>query len=282
MSRLRSATRLDDAGERRPSARGSPGAADVSGVAPLPTFVIIGAQKSATRWLRQNLGRHPDIYIPPRELKYFNHPKRVDVLGTAWYRAQFDGWAGEAIIGEGTPGYMMLGHRPADVARRIQATVPEARLLALLRNPVDRAFSAFLHHKRAERIHPRARLLDTVRRCQPEDDWMGIVAGGWYAASLGPYVELFGDQLLVLIHDDIEQDPQSVYVSALRHVGAPTDFEPPSLDRVVFSHQDGADADNISVAERCELFELFRDDIARLETMLGRDLTMWQPSATPG
>ena len=172
----------------RPEGRRAPQTSPTE--APLPTFIIIGAQKSATRWLRQNLGRHPDIFVPARELKYFNHPKRVDVLGTAWYRAQFDRWAGEAITGEATPGYMMLGHRPAVVAERIQATVPEVRLIALLRNPVDRAYSAFLHHQRAERIHPRARLLDTVRRCRPEDDWMGIIAGGWYAASLGPYVEL--------------------------------------------------------------------------------------------
>jgi len=250
---------------------------------PLPTFIIIGAQKSATRWLRQNLGRHPDIFTPPRELKYFNHPKRVDVLGVAWYRAQFAGWVGEAITGEATPGYMMLGHRPADVAARIRLTVPEVRLIALLRNPVDRAYSAVLHHKRAERIHPRAQLLETVRLFRPEDDWMGIVAGGWYAASLSPYVELFGDQLLVLVHDDIKPDPVRVYESALRHVGATTDFVPPSLNRVVFSNRKGADArSGLSAAERCELFEFFREDVVRLEDMLGRDLSMWRPPAPVG
>jgi hypothetical protein len=249
---------------------------------PLPTFIIIGAQKSATRWLRQNLGRHPDIFVSARELKYFNHAERVDVLGAAWYRAQFDGWAGEAITGEATPGYMMLGHRPADVAQRIRATVPEVRLIAVLRNPVDRAYSAFLHHKRAERIHPRAQLLDTVRRGKPEDDWMGIIAGGWYAASLDPYVELFGDRLLVLVHDDIQLDTRTVYRSALRHVGATIDFEPPSLDSVVFSNQGGEHTDRLTASERCELFELFRDDVARLEVMLGRDLSMWRPSTTPG
>ena len=248
--------------------------------APLPTFIVIGAQKSATRWLRENLGQHPDIFVAPEELKYFNHPKRVDVLGAGWYRAQFDGWAGEAITGEATPGYMMLGHRPADVAGRIKATVPAVRLIALLRNPVDRAYSAFLHHQRADRVHPRARLLDTVRRCRPEDDWMGIIAGGWYAASLDPYVKLFGDRLLVLIHDDVGQDPGSVYASALDHVGASTDFEPPFLDRVVFSNAGASRSDRPSAAERWELFEFFRDDVARLEVMLGRDLSQWRPSTS--
>jgi len=155
---------------------------------PLPTFIIIGAQKSATRWLRQNLGCHPDIFTAPREVKYFNHPERVAALGTDWYRAQFEGWAGEPVSGEATPGYLMLGHHPHEVATRIKAAVPDVRLIALLRNPMDRAYSAFVHHKRAERIRPGARLLDTVRSCAPEDDWMGIVTGGWYAASLGPFL----------------------------------------------------------------------------------------------
>jgi Sulfotransferase domain len=247
---------------------------------PLPTFIIIGAQKSATRWLRQNLGRHPDIFTAPHELKYFNHPARVDALGPEWYRAQFEGWSGEPVTGEATPGYMMLGHGPVEVAKRIRVTVPDARLIALLRNPVDRACSAFVHHQRQARIHPRARLLDTVRRCQPEDDWMGIVTGGWYATSLQPFLELFGDEVLVLLHDAVALDPRDVFEQALRHVGASPTFVPPALDEVVFSNQEGnGPASALSAAERWELFEYFRAETDRLEVLLKRDLSMWRPVA---
>lgn len=249
---------------------------------PLPTFIIIGAQKSATRWLRQNLGRHPEIFTAPREVRYFNHQKRVDALGSEWYRMQFRGWAGEPITGEATPGYMMLGHHPTEVAARIKASVPDVKLIALLRNPVDRAYSAFVHHKREERIHPRARLLDVARSCAPEDDWMGILSGGWYAASLQPYLELFGDRLLVLLHDDIRPDPRRVYERAVRHVGAKPGFVPPALDKVVFSNRGEAEAGpGVSATERCELFEYFRGDVDRLEQMLGRDLSMWRPPHCP-
>jgi hypothetical protein len=246
---------------------------------PLPTFIIIGAQKSATRWLRQNLGRHPEIFAAPHEVKYFNHPKRVAALGPDWYRWQFDGWAGERFTGEATPGYMMLGHNPADVAGRIRATVPDVRLIALLRNPVDRAYSAFVHHRRQGRIHPRARLLDVVRSCAPEDDWMGIITGGWYAASLRPFFDLFGDQLVVLLHDDVRSDPTSVFERALRHVGATPGFVPPSLAQVVFSNREHAEAASApSAVERCELFEYFRADVERLEPMLRHDLSAWRPT----
>ena len=66
---------------------------------PLPTFLIIGAQKSATRWLRFNLGLHPDVYVAPSEIEFFNNRNRYNDLGVSWYRAQFEGSAGEPIVG---------------------------------------------------------------------------------------------------------------------------------------------------------------------------------------
>ena len=248
---------------------------------PLPSFIVIGAQKSATRWLRLNLGRLPDVFVAGHEIKYFNHASRVDALGTEWYRSQFTGWSGEPVVGEATPGYMMLGHGPADVAERIAATVPQVRLIALLRNPVDRTVSAFVHHQRQHRIHPCAGVLPTVRSCRPEDDWMGLVAGGWYAASLEPFIDRFGEQLLVLVHDDIALDAREVFGRAVRHVGAAPDVVPDALDEVVFSNR-GAHrtVPQISASERCELFEYFRADVERLERLLGRDLSRWRPDAS--
>src|SRR5262245_12635623 len=109
---------------------------------PLPTFLIIGAQKSATRWLRTNLGLHPDVYAVDEELWFFNDINhRFTKRGLPWYRAQYDGWSGEPLLGEATPGYMMLRHDPALVAERIGEVVPDVRLIAVLRNPVDRAQS---------------------------------------------------------------------------------------------------------------------------------------------
>ena len=83
---------------------------------PLPTFLIIGAQKSATRWLRLNLGLHPDVFAASAELEFFNNGVRFRDEGTDWYRGKFSGWNGEAIVGEATPGYMFWRHGPAVVA----------------------------------------------------------------------------------------------------------------------------------------------------------------------
>ena len=203
---------------------------------PLPTFLIIGAQKSATRWLRSNLGEHPDVWAVEWEVSYFDNDRRY-ALGTDFYRSQFEGWSGEPIVGEGTPGYLMARNHPEVVARRIADTVPDVRLLAVIRDPVDRAQSALIHHIRYGRLRPSTDLLAYVRDHPDEHDPLGVVAGGRYAASLEPFVSTFGDQLLVVVHDEIRADPGGVFARALEHVGAAGGFVPSGLREVRFSNR---------------------------------------------
>src|SRR5262249_47403241 len=141
---------------------------------PLPTFLVIGAQKSATHWLRVNLGLHPDVFCADGEPAFFNDKVRYEESGVEWYRAQFAGWSGEAIVGESTPGYMFWRHHPERVADRIGAVLPEARLVAILRNPVDRAQSALIHHVQRGALAPETDLLDLVRSAPPHREPFGI------------------------------------------------------------------------------------------------------------
>lgn len=247
---------------------------------PLPTFVIIGAQKSATRWLRINLGQHPQIFTAPSELHFWNEKWKVRKYGLEGYREQFAGWKRQPIVGEATPGYMIWRHDPRKVAERMKKGLPDARLIAILRNPIDRANSAMLHHVRRKRIVPGLRLVDLVRARQPpEKDWFCLVSGGWYAASLAPFVEQFGDKLLVLLHDDASEDPAGVYQAALHHVGADPGFVPDRLSGVVFSNRRGKAIHQyeLSPDDRLEMWEYFRNDVARLEEMFGIDLSRWAP-----
>jgi len=255
---------------------------------PLPTFLIIGAQKSATRWLRLNLGLHPGIFTAAREIEFFNSAKRFADQGTTWYRQQFDGWDGESSVGEATPGYMFWRHRPAVMAERIQQTLHDVRLIAILRNPVDRAQSALIHHIEGKALPPETELVEFVHSSPPERERLGIIAGGWYAASLEPFQARFGEHLLVLLHDDADDDPRGVYDRAVRHVGVQPDVFPPELERVRFSYQqrpsgDAHAASNITLDQRRELFEtFFADDIRKLEEMIGRDLSCWNPERASG
>jgi Sulfotransferase domain len=248
-----------------------------------PTFVIIGAQKCATRWLRINLGRHPQVFTSPSEMHFWNNGHRVSKLGVEWYQDQFEGWNGEEIVGEATPGYMIWRHHPGKVAFRMKVHQPDTKVIAILRNPIDRAQSALLHHIRRQRIPASARLVDVIReRGAPESDWFCLVSGGWYAASLEPYINAFGDQLLVLFHDEVATDPARPFQAALRHIGADPEFTPEDLTRVVFSNQKSRAGrkNQLTIEDRFEMWDYFREDVARLEELLDVDLSRWTPQVT--
>jgi len=248
---------------------------------PLPTFLIIGAQKSATRWLRVNLGKHPDVFTADHELAFFNKAGMIRRIGLEGYRAQFEGWDGEPVVGEATPGYMIWRHDPTDVARRIDRYLPEVRLIALLRNPIDRADSALMHHVRRRRLSSRTKLVKAVKKRKPEKDRLGLIAGGWYAASLRPYVRRFGQRLLVLLHDDIQRNPAWVYQRALRHIGAEPTYVPDGLESVVFSNRGTSERPALTLDERRMLYTYFRDDVRRLQRIIGRNLSIWDPDHVP-
>ncbi len=215
---------------------------------PPPTFLVIGAQRSTTRWLKTNLGEHPDVFVAPGEPGFFHDPERMERLGTDWYRDQFEGWQGEAHLGEGPPGYMIWHHCPSDIATRINSALPDVPLLAILRNPVDRARSSMVHHIRRGRIPADTDLVELARGLELdptpvpfESGWGGpetVITGGWYGASLEPCVEVFGDRMLV--HDDIDADPIRVFRRAAEHIGADATFVPEGLDQV--RHSAHADA----------------------------------------
>jgi hypothetical protein len=253
---------------------------------PLPTFLIIGAQKSATRWLRYNLGLHPDVYAADTEIQFFNNGARFNELGSDWYRAQFEDWNGERVVGEATPGYMFWRHRPTVVTERIHSVVPDVRLIAILRSPVDRAYSAMLHHIAHEKLPKETDLVAYVQSIPPERDPLGIISGGWYAESLQPFVDVFGDQLLVVLHDDINDDARGLYARALRHVGVSNAMTPPGLDEVRFAYRqrrgvDAGAAKPLTSKDRRSLYEFFESDVAKLEKMLDRDLSHWKPENPP-
>jgi hypothetical protein len=249
---------------------------------PLPTFVIIGAQKSATRWLRSNLGKHPDVFTAPAELSFWNSGRPMNRPGAfARYREKFVGWNGERFIGEATPGYMIWRHHPDKVAARMKEHLGDARLIAILRNPIDRANSAMWHHVRRRRLPADSRLVEVVRAREPiETDRFCLVTGGWYAQSLRGYADHFGDQLLVLLHDDIAEDAPGLYRRALAHIGAEQRFVPPDLTRELFANRGARQSGRYGLTgeERRAMWPYFRDDVARLEEMFGLDLSRWVPA----
>lgn len=189
-----------------------------------PDFLIIGGTKCGTTSLHEYLAQHPQV-LPPiwKEIEYFRYPER----GLDWYLAHFPRMPGpEFVTGEASTCY--LGTRAAK--HRVRAQFPNARLIALLRDPVDKAIS-HCHHERVlgrETRSVEAALTAELEQLEAEapqpgaDYWPdnGCVAQGMYAFLLEDWLRVFPrEQLLVLPSADLYREPESTLLTVQRFLG---------------------------------------------------------------
>lgn len=194
----------------------------------LPNFLIIGAAKSGTSSLYSYLGQHPQIYTSPIKgpcFFAFDEGEKVRVYGPRdqqvfdrhiitdldKYQALFAGTKDERALGEASVLYLYSPTAP----RRIKQYIPEVKLIAILRNPVDRAFSSYMHLRRDGREF----LDDFADGLQAEESrvaaqWQHLwhyTRVGFYYAQLSRYYELFRpDQIAVYTYDEFRADSLKV------------------------------------------------------------------------
>jgi Sulfotransferase domain len=204
------------------NARDVPSAEKVSGepdIGALPDFVIIGAQKGGTSFLYYLLTRHPLVEPAARkELHFFDKPERFE-SGAQWYRRCFpqSGWKDgqRSITGEATPSYLF----DPPVAKRMAEVVPQARLIALLRNPVDRAYSHYqMQVKRGTELSPFEEAI--------EQQHTSYVSRGIYVDQLLRWFEFFGkEQMLILKSENFFERPVETLKGVLNFLDLP-DWQP--------------------------------------------------------
>lgn len=166
-----------------------------------PNFFLIGAAKSATTSLHAFLDGHPDVAMAAgKELQYFQDPDRA-----GWaqhYRQQFP--ASSQVRGESSTAYTRAPFIP-HVPGRIAALVPEARMVYVVRDPIERAVSSYVE----ERVHSNdlRSFDDAFSELDPELN--PYVAGSCYARQLGLWLEHFPrEQVLVLDMRDLAERPE--------------------------------------------------------------------------
>ena len=197
---------------------------------PEPTFAIIGAQKSASTYLHDCLTQHPEIFMAPGELPWLESPD-YERGGAAALTACFEGRS-EPQRGFRRPN--LLGIDSA--AERIAAHLPRARLIAVLRNPIERALSAY-HHYAADGFIPVQPPERGIRQLMEDPLSLGpraheILDFGFYARQLARYAPYERDgRLLVLLHDDVAHDPRTVLERAFRFLGVEPTFSPKRAGR---------------------------------------------------
>lgn len=244
----------------------------------LPDFLIIGAQKAGTTWLRTQLGQHPDVYMAPREVHFFDKEYNF-ARGVEWYASHF-AEAGAKTAGEKTPEYLWAngrrigGHLP-DVHRRIHHVLPHAKLIAVLRDPVLRAVSALHHVIRHGGVSPRHSADDLLLgRKQHLLANHAILEKGLYAEQLRAYMDLFPpEQMLVLVfEEDVVAHPREGLARTCRFLGVDSGFE----FRGVGSRR------NVGRRSWLRLFVDYHvPALRRLTPRLDRHLPHWEPDPSP-
>ena len=242
----------------------------------LPDFLVIGAMKSGTSTLMHHLVRHPDIRGAYRkEAHYFGHGIRAG-RDLAWYRAHFPlrrPWPGRTLTGEGTPDYLYDPDVPPLIAR----TLPEVRLVAILREPAARAVSHHRHEVRMgretlplaealaveeERLAHAARLGEAGRETLHHACYR---RRGLYAEQIERYHAAFPrDRLLVLGTAELARDPAATLARAFAFLGLP----PAPVQAGVERNTSGA-AEPAPPALLAELRAWFEPHDARLAALLG-------------
>jgi Sulfotransferase domain len=203
----------------------------------LPNFLIIGAMRSGTSSLAYYLRGLPDVFMARnKELHFFTD--RFD-RGVDWYRCQFEGSAGHSAVGEATPTYM---YDPMAV-ERMGTVVPDAKLVAVLRNPVDRAYSHYWHQ--VDKKRESASFADAVAM-EPERlaGTSGIERRAWAYLEKGDYVsqltkvcEVYPrDALHVMLFEDLRDRPDDTIASLCAFLGVDRGARPSSLRKVVNPH----------------------------------------------
>ena len=190
----------------------------------LPNFLIIGAQKSGTAWLAKNLRQHPDIFIHNGEIHFF--PENNFIRGVEYYKKYFIEANGQKVLGEKSTSYLWVSHSP-EIPKNIHATLPEVKLIAVLRNPVNRAISAFNHCLALGQMPPDCGIDDILAGDkQYLADKYGLIEMGKYYTQLKRYYELFDrSQLMVLIfEEDILQNPEATLKNICEFLGVDSSF----------------------------------------------------------
>lgn len=268
----------------------------------LPTFLVFGAARCGTTSLHQYLGQHPEVFMSAvKEPQFFERTPKAPPTVEA-YEALFAAAGDARAVGESTPTYI----RHPEVPGRVRELLPEVRLVALLRDPVERAYSSYLGLKRDGLSVPA-----TFEAALREREH--LVASGRYHEQLLRWYDVFRrERILVLLHDDLRDDPHPLFAELFAFLGVDPSFVPDLEQRlgatgrvanpVVRAAWERAERPRrlvrpllpkglrdrayervtrdlvrppVAAETRADLVRTLRPDILALQDLLGRDLARW-------
>jgi hypothetical protein len=225
----------------------------------LPNLIVIGAMKCGTTSLHRYLGAHPAVFMSePKEVNFFLAEGTWD-RGVDWYSSLFP--ADRPVRGECSPSY---AHHPyfEGVPERMRSVVPDAKLVYLIRDPVERIVSHWIHDVAEGR---ESRDLAT---CLDDLDGSGYVAASRYFAQLQRYLGWYPlERILVIRLEDLEGVRERTLAQVFRFVGVDDSFRSPQFARI--EHPSSAKRLPTDLGRRLAISPLGRG-LARLPGPLAR------------
>jgi len=303
-----------------------------------PNFFIVGAAKSGTTSVARYLAEHPQVFMSPiKEPSYFARDIIPDLQPPNWARNQrgldrylngpmtsrrggcvleweaylklFRNVAGESAIGDASTAYLISPKAPSD----IRSAVPHARIIMVLRSPIERVFSTYLMFCRNGRL--RASFSDVIRSEGKGSlsEWRRMMLETRkIATGVERFLNTFPEsQIRWYFHEELSSDPLGLMQKIYAFLGVDPDFRPdvsrryneellpkaPLLHHAVYAaglwgvanrvvpararpilrrvfFQPGP-SPSLSMADRAILADYFREDVAHLSRLLNRELSHW-------
>jgi hypothetical protein len=273
----------------------------------LPNFLVIGSPKSGTSSLYAYLRSHPDAFMPARkELNFFIAERPESRRGLDWYERQFCDGDDAVAVGEASPLYSVHPVH-SGVPGRIATLMPRVKLVYVVRHPVHRMISHYLHmYRGSDELRP-------VERALREN--IIYVNASRYAYQIEQYLDYFSqDQLLVILSEELRNDRDRTLETVYRFLGLDPTWRPPNLDvefnrsldrvtprtatktlmkapgwkRIVrlaphrtkqrlrsVSHRPMGEPPKLPPALEDELLAVFREDVERLRTYVRGEFDGW-------
>ena len=280
----------------------------------LPNFIIIGAGKCGTTSLHNYLNQHKNIYLCPQKETYFFVPEPIRSKFEPWgaidnfddYTNLFKAASQDSVIGEISTTY----YRHPEAARKIYRTLPQVKIIAILRDPANRSFSDYqMHFRKGNETEEFTELIDSENR---------FIKPGFYYAELLPYFQVFPkEQIKILLFKDLVKNPKSFIEDLFKFIevdpyfvpdttkksrsgGLPKNktlnhlltkpnplrktmasllglFVPLSMRQKIRSNlvKQNIQPAKLSPEVRQKLIAIYRDDILKLQELIDRDLSIW-------
>lgn len=278
----------------------------------LPSFFIVGPPRTGTSWLHEILAPIALLPFPTKETRFFDQHFR---RGLNWYLAHFPASPEKRIMGEVAPTYFASAHAREHIAKLI----PDAKVVCVFRNPVDRVLSLY-RLKRAYGMFPWT--FEQAILNDPE-----LLESGRYATHLKGWLGTLGEkQVLVTVYEDLKRDPQNYlnnitdflciprisltaaqrrFINASEGLTHPRSyyltraaskivawFKAKRFDGLVAAARrkiflklflrSGSRFECLSQDHASKLYELFRPEVEELESLLNRDFSTWKSGAVQG